>query len=412
MAYTGKRPGNVNTDFLDAGGELANHDEITVDASGNITATSYVGDGSSLTGIDAGTPFLGTVINTSSHLTLTANDTQKLVNVTASGQTVTLPTAATDLVFGVINSSDDTIAIVAPAGTETLGTFTGSLTMGSQEELIISCDGTNWHIIGDNGSVGINIIKFAASGTYTPSSNCASFLAMVTGASGDVANGGTGTGAGGSGGGGYSEKYYSSPAASYSVTVGAAGTSGGNGGTTTFDVMSISGSSGATGATGTAGATGSGGDFNANGGTGGNAGGADSWGYNNGGGGGAAGSRAGNGGNGGNGDYSSGGSGCGGGGGAGASNASGTTAGTAATTESASVYSLTMLTLTTFASPTDGGCGCGCGDGGASSEGTYTDPAGNTVTICGGGGGSGGDKPGYGGGPSAMDGQITIVEFY
>ena len=37
MAYTGKRPGNVNTDFLEAGGELANHDLVTVDASGNIT---------------------------------------------------------------------------------------------------------------------------------------------------------------------------------------------------------------------------------------------------------------------------------------------------------------------------------------------------------------------------------------
>ena len=52
MAYTGKRPGNVNTDFLEAGGELENHDEITVDASGNITATSFSGDGANLTGIE------------------------------------------------------------------------------------------------------------------------------------------------------------------------------------------------------------------------------------------------------------------------------------------------------------------------------------------------------------------------
>ena len=53
MAYTGKKPGNVNTDFLEAGGELANHDLVTVDSSGNITTgiarnfPFYKADGSS-----------------------------------------------------------------------------------------------------------------------------------------------------------------------------------------------------------------------------------------------------------------------------------------------------------------------------------------------------------------------------
>ena len=52
MAYTGKRPGNVNTDFLEAGGDLANHDEVTVDASGNVTVS---GTAKVTTGTSGGT---------------------------------------------------------------------------------------------------------------------------------------------------------------------------------------------------------------------------------------------------------------------------------------------------------------------------------------------------------------------
>ena len=313
--------------------------------------------------------------------------------------------------FGIVNANTDTIAIVAPAGTELIGKFAGSLTMGAQEEMIISCDGTNWTVIGDNGSVGLNVLRFASSGTYTPSSNCASFLVCVTGASGKVAGGGYGVGSGGSGGGGYSEKYYSSPAASYSFTIGSAGTgSPGHAGTTSFDVISIPGSLGGTNGSGTSGVSGSGGDFNATGGNGGNAGGADHWGYNNAGGGGAAGSRAGNGGNGGNGNYSAGGGGASGGGGCGnSSHASGSTNGTPATSENASVYTLNALTLTTFAGAQSHSY---AGSNGSSSEGTYTDAAGNTIEICGGGGGAGGGKPSYSGGYPGMDGQITILEFY
>jgi len=36
MSYIGKKNGNPNTDFLEAGGELENHDLINVDASGNL----------------------------------------------------------------------------------------------------------------------------------------------------------------------------------------------------------------------------------------------------------------------------------------------------------------------------------------------------------------------------------------
>jgi hypothetical protein len=54
MGYTGREPGLTNPkNIVNAGGILENHDQITVDASGNITATSYNGDGSNLSGIDA-----------------------------------------------------------------------------------------------------------------------------------------------------------------------------------------------------------------------------------------------------------------------------------------------------------------------------------------------------------------------
>ena len=90
MAYTGKRPGNVNTDFLEAGGELENHDEITVDASGNITATSFSGDGANLTGINTDlvsdtTPQLG------GNLDLNSNNITGTGNIPAGNLTGALP---------------------------------------------------------------------------------------------------------------------------------------------------------------------------------------------------------------------------------------------------------------------------------------------------------------------------------
>ena len=50
MAYTGKKPGNVNTDFLEAGGELANHDELVVSATGEIAQASVTSLATALAG--------------------------------------------------------------------------------------------------------------------------------------------------------------------------------------------------------------------------------------------------------------------------------------------------------------------------------------------------------------------------
>jgi len=165
--------------------------------------------------------------------------------------------------------------------------------------------------------------------TYTVPSDVKSFYAFVFGATGGT----NGNNKGGPGGPGYSEKYYSSPAASYTYAIGAAGTTSGTaGGSTTFDVITVTGGGGTTGSTGAAGGAGSGGDFNATGGTGGNYSGT-SGGR---GGPGGAGSRAGNGGNGGNGSGST----PGGGGGTGGNNASGTTDGAGASGKAAGALTL------------------------------------------------------------------------
>ena len=183
------------------------------------------------------------------------------------------------------------------------------------------------------GTVTTNPIRtrvFTTGTTYNVPSDVKSFYVMVYGATGGISAGNKG----GTGGNGYSEKYYSSPASSYSYSIGAAGANtGAAGGSTTFGgVITVTSSGGVTGTSGSAGGAGSGGDYNATGGTGGNysgtSGGA--------GGGGGGGSRAGNGGNGGNGSAST----RGGGGGTGGLNASGTTAGGAATSKNASALVL------------------------------------------------------------------------
>ena len=43
MSYIGKNNGNPNTDFLEAGGELENHDLVNVDANGKVTSFTSTG---------------------------------------------------------------------------------------------------------------------------------------------------------------------------------------------------------------------------------------------------------------------------------------------------------------------------------------------------------------------------------
>jgi hypothetical protein len=112
-----------------------------------------------------------------------------------------------------------------------------------------------------------NITRYATagSGTYTKPANINRLLVRAIGGGGG-GGGCSGGGAGGGGGGGYGDLFITSPAASYSYTVGAAGTgggtsgtNGGNGGATTIAGISAGGGNGGTGSTGSGGAGGAGG---------------------------------------------------------------------------------------------------------------------------------------------------------
>lgn len=192
---------------------------------------------------------------------------------------------------------------------------------------VLKSDGTNW--VSTAVSAGYRTKALFSGTTYTLPSDVSAIYVFVHGATGGTT---AGSGFGARGGAGYSEKYYATPAASYSYSIGAAGANTGTaGGTTTFGVMSVTGGSGVTSSAGSAGGVGSGGDFNATGGTGGAGNGSTTWG-----GVGGAGSRAGNGGNGGAAGASLGG----GGGGTGGNNASTSTGGTYATAKSVSALTL------------------------------------------------------------------------
>jgi hypothetical protein len=201
------------------------------------------------------------------------------------------------------------------------------------------------------------INTFTTSQTYTVPAGCTGLMIFAVGSSGgSVAeynpNNGQVTNLGGQGGCGYAEKFISSPAASYVITIGAGGANAAAGGTTTVDTISITSSGPQTSGTGSAGGVASGGGFNANGGAGGNVSGVnppDARLGQAGGGGGAGGSRAGAGFAGGNGStYGVVNVGFGGGGGGGGSGGAGATSttnaggagGVAATTASASAVTV------------------------------------------------------------------------
>lgn len=85
MSYTGKKPGNVNTDFLEAGGELENHDELVVSATGEIAQSSVTALDTALAGKE---PADATILKTADIGTsvLAPNgDASQLQNLPAGG---------------------------------------------------------------------------------------------------------------------------------------------------------------------------------------------------------------------------------------------------------------------------------------------------------------------------------------
>ena len=374
-------------------------------------------DASNFTNLPVSAPLFGTAETVTASKTLTSADDKKVFNCT-TGVLFTLPTPAQGLVFGITASTSGNASLKAVSGSTKVGSYAGSALIEAGNSAIITCDGTNWAILGGSGKIIIKVVQFETSGTYTPNGPVA-FLACCTGSS-------AGTAAGSyvrkrpTGGGGYSEKFFSgSLASSYSVVVGqkglrGVGTSQGTaGGTTTFDTISIASSPPSPNDDGNAllaGGIGSGGDFNATGGLGGYLGSNST-----GGGGGGSASRAGNGGNGGTNHSTYSGSGGGTGGNAAAAPSNGfAEGGAAATSEASGVHDITLLSNPVFQAGDKASHG-NSGGSGASSMTTYTDTVSGVEFVIGSSNSGKGGRTYRQGIPNTFDGypgHVTIVEFY
>ena len=216
--------------------------------------------------------------------TLTTAALGALVNVTATGQTVTLPPAAncpngTSICVTYMQASGSTT--VARNGTDTLsfgqGSATTSLTLNPGEEVQFVSNGANgWVSAGQTLSTGVtppagdsstklattqfvrtpgnvpgqllNVQVLTSSGTYTPTSGTNSVVVEAVGGGGGSggvpATSSTQSGISGQGApGAYAKARYTSGFSGVSVTIGAGGTAGttstagGNGGTTSFGAL-------------------------------------------------------------------------------------------------------------------------------------------------------------------------------
>jgi len=354
---------------------------------------------------------------------LSSNDDKKVINCTGIGVTVSLPPPLQGLVYGITTSGASGVGIAAYSASTKVGSYSGKTYIEAGNSAILTCDGTNWSIIGGSGKIGIKVVQFPSSGTYTPSVGVVAFLACCVGstAATQLYSSRYKTGVGG---GGYSEKFFSSPASSYPVVIGAGGPTSNTasvsvraGGTTTFDTISIP-SSEATYHTRIAGdgALGTGGDFNARGGRGGDLQNSTST-YAAGGSGGGSATRAGDGGAAGTSNYLRYAAGSGGTGGNAGGNATSSTYGTggaAATSEDAGVYGIQSLANPVFSSGQAANTYV-YGVNGASSYTTYEDAVtGDTFVIGSTIAGQGTKSMRYVSqtGYSGFAGHITIVEFY
>ena len=248
MAYTGKKPGNVNTDFLEAGGELANHDELVVSATGEIAQASVTslatalagkldvdGDGSQLTGLAASFADLTDV-------TVATADPTKTTNPSATGH------------IWVNKTTGETF--VCNDNTTDANSWKN---VGMGEGNVVPYPPTGGTVTSDGG---YTIHTFTSSGTFTvpgtDTLNGVEYLVVAGGGGGGASFGG-GAGGGGfrtnvsgavSGRGAGAEGAMNVAPGSYTVTVGAGGTSpynnaeGNPGGNSSFNGITSTGGGG------------------------------------------------------------------------------------------------------------------------------------------------------------------------
>jgi len=273
---------------------------------GVITATSFVGDGSGLTGVGIGSTgnvntsgiitassFVGNLTGNSTGLSGTPNLNVGVVTATSFVGNVTGTatglSGTPNITVGIVTSTSQIIGAavtINASGINVTGVITASQisaggTTGTSGQLLYSTGtGIGWttasagitqldNLIGYN-SAGIrsdsangrlavfgqgNFQVFTSPGTYLVSPGISSIRVRVVGAGGNGGNGGSapgffapnpGTGGGGGGGGGYSQKVITSFTAprTYAVTVGSA-----PGGTSSFgsECSATGGSNGSTG---------------------------------------------------------------------------------------------------------------------------------------------------------------------
>lgn len=186
----------------------------------------------------SGTPFAGGYLAVTSDVTLTAAQSGYQIYVTGE-RLITLP-AVDQSVYYIIKNGGTNNVYLKPHGSETMNGFATAirLRVSAGSDIIIINNGvSNWQTISNTaGSTLAEATTITTSQTFAPKSITTSLLVCVSGSS-CGANSPTSTQnsmqSGGAGGPGYAEKFISSPASSYVVSIGTFGDVNGSAGTNT-----------------------------------------------------------------------------------------------------------------------------------------------------------------------------------
>ena len=233
---------------------------------GTVTATSYAGSGSSLTGI------VTSITGTASQITASAS---------TGGVTLSLPSTINVNTSGNAANVTGTVAVAnGGTGLTTLtannvilgnGTSTPTFVAPGSSGNILTSNGTTWASTAPTAGGGalIRAPQILTSGTsYTTPANCNNIFVEIVGGGGGGGGGTASTTGGGGGGGGYSSRYFSvTPSTAYTYAIGSGGGLNSSGGNSTFTVsgVTITGNGGFAGASSGAGGTASGGTMNSSG---------------------------------------------------------------------------------------------------------------------------------------------------
>ena len=179
MSYIGKKNGNPNTDFLEAGGELENHDLINVDASGNVllgttNSTPGIGDtdsGISLRGSSGAfisrttassgvSPFYVNRNSSDGHLIYLAKDGTEVGNMSTRSSNLSIGSGDVSLEFNPPNDA------ILPSSTLTNNTRDAAIDLGLDTVRFKDLYLSGGVYVGGTGSA--NYLDDYEEGTWTP----------------------------------------------------------------------------------------------------------------------------------------------------------------------------------------------------------------------------------------------------